>query len=58
LVSEAHQRIAAADDPTVVSMPVGQIVGRMNETRSVAAIVADLVTEAAETVERLGALRS
>jgi NAD(P)H-dependent flavin oxidoreductase YrpB (nitropropane dioxygenase family) len=58
LVSEAHQRIAAADDPTVVSMPVGQIVGRMNETRSVAAIMADLVTEAAETVERLGALRS
>jgi NAD(P)H-dependent flavin oxidoreductase YrpB (nitropropane dioxygenase family) len=56
LVGEAHQRISAADDPTVVAMPVGQIVGRMNETRPVAAIVADLVTEAEETIERLGKL--
>ena len=57
LVGDAHQRISAADDPTVVAMPVGQIVGRMNETRSVAAIVEDLVAEADETIERLGKLR-
>jgi NAD(P)H-dependent flavin oxidoreductase YrpB (nitropropane dioxygenase family) len=54
LVAEAHQRIAAADDPHVVAMPVGQIVGRMNAVRPVADIVADLVSEADETIERLG----
>ena len=30
LVNEAHQRIGASNDPEVVAMPVGQIVGRMN----------------------------
>jgi NAD(P)H-dependent flavin oxidoreductase YrpB (nitropropane dioxygenase family) len=35
-------------------MPVGQIVGRMNAVRPVADIVADLVSEADETIERLG----
>ena len=39
LVSEAHQRIAAADDPEVVAMPVGQIVGRMNAVRPVAELI-------------------
>ena len=45
LVSEAHQRIAASDDPEVVAMPVGQIVGRMNQVRPVADVMADLVAE-------------
>jgi NAD(P)H-dependent flavin oxidoreductase YrpB (nitropropane dioxygenase family) len=53
LVGEAHRRISAADDPDVVAMPVGQIVGRMNEVRPVADIMASLVAEAEETVERL-----
>jgi NAD(P)H-dependent flavin oxidoreductase YrpB (nitropropane dioxygenase family) len=57
LVGEAHQRIAAADDPEVVSMPVGQIVGSMNEVRPVADIVAGLLAEFAEAVERLNAAR-
>ncbi|MDX8029345.1 nitronate monooxygenase family protein [Lentzea sp. BCCO 10_0856] len=53
LVSEAHLRIARSDDPSVVSMPVGQVVGRMNEVRPVADVMADLLREFGETVERL-----
>jgi NAD(P)H-dependent flavin oxidoreductase YrpB (nitropropane dioxygenase family) len=56
LVGEAHRRIAAADDPDVVAMPVGQIVGRMNDVRPVADIMADLVREADETIAALGKL--
>ena len=56
LVGEAHRRIQAADDPEVVAMPVGQIVGRMQSVRPVAEIMADLVSEATETVERLSKL--
>ncbi|HWD04893.1 MAG TPA: nitronate monooxygenase family protein [Amycolatopsis sp.] len=43
LVSPAHNRIHAAGDPSVVSMPVGQIVGRMDRIRPVADVVAKLV---------------
>jgi NAD(P)H-dependent flavin oxidoreductase YrpB (nitropropane dioxygenase family) len=53
LVSEAHLRIARSEDPSVVSMPVGQVVGRMNEVRPVAEVMADLLREFGETVERL-----
>jgi NAD(P)H-dependent flavin oxidoreductase YrpB (nitropropane dioxygenase family) len=53
LVAEAHRRIAAADDPEVVAMPVGQVVGRMNSVRSVAEIMADLIDEADETIAAL-----
>lgn len=56
LVGEAHRRIAAADDPDVVAMPVGQVVGRMNAVRPVADIMADLVREADETIAALGKL--
>lgn len=54
LVGEAHQRIAAADDPSVVSMPVGQIVGRMNEILPVGEVMASLLAEYQATVDRLG----
>jgi hypothetical protein len=37
-------------------MPVGQIVGRMNEVRPVAEVMADLVREADETIDRLSKL--
>ena len=57
LVAEAHQRIAAANDPEVVAMPVGQIVGRMNAVRPVAELMAELVTEFDETVQRLEKIR-
>jgi hypothetical protein len=38
-------------------MPVGQIVGRMNEVRPVADLISALLCEADETLSRLGALR-
>lgn len=53
LVTEAHERLMASGDPTVVPMPVGQIVGRMNAVRPVADIMSDLVTEADDTLGRL-----
>ena len=53
LVAEAHNRISAANDPDVISMPIGQIVGRMNEVLPVADVIASLVAEFDETVKRL-----
>lgn len=53
LVGDAHQRIVAANDPSVVSMPVGQIVGRMNEIRPVADVMATLLREYEEALARL-----
>ncbi len=44
VVSEAHQPMNQSTDPTTVAMPVGQIVGQMNQIRTVADIIADLVT--------------
>jgi hypothetical protein len=38
-------------------MPIGQIVGRMNEVRPVADVVASLVAEYDEAVERLETYR-
>ena len=57
LVAEAHSRISAADDPDVISMPIGQIVGRMNEVRPVADVMADLVAEFEEKSYVLDSLR-
>ena len=57
LVSEAHQRLMQSGDPDVVPMPVGQIVGRMNEVRSVAEVMDGLVAELGVTLGRLGDLR-
>jgi NAD(P)H-dependent flavin oxidoreductase YrpB (nitropropane dioxygenase family) len=53
LVSEAHQRIANADDPEVVAMPVGQIVGRMNAVRPVADLISELVADYDTALNRL-----
>ncbi|WP_020671828.1 NAD(P)H-dependent flavin oxidoreductase [Amycolatopsis nigrescens] len=57
LVSHAHNRIHEADDPSVVSMPVGQIVGRMNEVRPVAEIVEELLRDYEATLSRLDKTR-
>jgi NAD(P)H-dependent flavin oxidoreductase YrpB (nitropropane dioxygenase family) len=43
----------AYGDPDVVSMPVGQIVGRMNAVRPVAEVMAELVAGYDEAVARL-----
>ncbi len=56
LVADAHNRLNAANNPDAISMPVGQIVGSMNEVRSVADVMADLIREYDETVARLGSL--
>jgi NAD(P)H-dependent flavin oxidoreductase YrpB (nitropropane dioxygenase family) len=57
LVSDAHNRMNAHGDPDVVSMPVGQIVGSMNEVRPVAAVMADLVAGFEDAVGRLEKIR-
>ena len=57
LVSEAHQRMNESTDPTTVSMPVGQIVGRMNKIRPVAEIIAELVDGFEEATRRLDGIR-
>jgi NAD(P)H-dependent flavin oxidoreductase YrpB (nitropropane dioxygenase family) len=57
LVAEAHQRLMRAGDPSVVPMPVGQIVGRMNEIRPVADVIASLVAEFDEALSRLDSAR-
>jgi NAD(P)H-dependent flavin oxidoreductase YrpB (nitropropane dioxygenase family) len=57
LVAEAHQRLMRSGNPDVIPMPVGQIVGRMNEVRTVADVIADLVGEFEQTIQRLEGLR-
>lgn len=57
LVSEAHQRMNESGDPDTVAMPVGQIVGRMNEIRPAADIITELVSGFEEAVERLDRIR-
>jgi NAD(P)H-dependent flavin oxidoreductase YrpB (nitropropane dioxygenase family) len=56
LVADAHRRLMTAGDPSVIPMPVGQIVGRMNEVRPVATVIADLVREGDHTLHHLGQL--
>jgi NAD(P)H-dependent flavin oxidoreductase YrpB (nitropropane dioxygenase family) len=57
LVAQAHQRLMRSGNPDVIPMPVGQIVGRMNEVRPVADVIGSLVAELDETVARLDSLR-
>ena len=57
LVSEAHQRMNESDNPDTVAMPVGQIVGRMNEIRPVADIIVELVAGFEDATKRLDGLR-
>jgi len=57
LVAQAHQRLMRSGDPDVIPMPVGQIVGRMNEVKPVADVIAALLTELDAAVARLDSLR-
>jgi len=57
LVAEAHQRLMASGNPEVIPMPVGQIIGRMNEVRPVADVMSSLVAELNDTVGRLDGWR-
>jgi len=56
LVSEAHRRIARAGRTELMGMPVGQIVGSMQEVRSVREVVYQLIDEYATAVERLNTI--
>jgi NAD(P)H-dependent flavin oxidoreductase YrpB (nitropropane dioxygenase family) len=56
LVSDAHQRLMRSGQPDVVPMPAGQIIGRMNEVRPVADVMADLVAETDQALDRLRGL--
>ena len=55
LVAEAHQRIAAAQDPEVVAMPAGQIIGSLARVVPVAETMAQIVDEYEAAVARLRA---
>ena len=57
LVGQAHQRLMRSGDPSVVAMPVGQIVGRMAAVLPVAEVMANLVRESAAALSRLDTLR-
>ncbi|ASR35445.1 monooxygenase [Prauserella marina] len=57
LVSGAHNRIHAAADPSVVSMPAGQVIGGLHEVRAVADVVAELRTGFDAAVGRLSTIR-
>jgi hypothetical protein len=50
--------MSQSSDPTTIAMPVGQIVGRMNEIRPVADIMAELVSGFDEATVRLDGMRS
>jgi NAD(P)H-dependent flavin oxidoreductase YrpB (nitropropane dioxygenase family) len=53
LVAQAHQRLMHAGQPDVIPMPAGQIVGRITEIRPVADVMATLVRETDEALDRL-----
>jgi NAD(P)H-dependent flavin oxidoreductase YrpB (nitropropane dioxygenase family) len=53
LVAGAHQRLIRSGRPDVVPMPAGQIVGRISEVRPVADVMAALVRETDEALDRL-----
>jgi len=55
LTAEANARIARSGRKDLAFAPVGQIVGRMNQVRSVRDVIYDLVEEYIATVERLDA---
>jgi len=57
LVADAHNRMNSGNDPDTVAMPAGQIVGRTNEIKPVAEVMASLIAEYDEAVARLDKIR-
>lgn len=55
LVAEAHERIAAMQDPRVVAMPAGQVIGALADVVPVADTMAAIVEEYREAVHRMRA---
>ena len=56
LVSDALRRIGRSGDGELVTFPVGQIVGSMNQVRPAAQVVYDLIAEYVDAVERLNSV--
>ncbi|MQY07037.1 NAD(P)H-dependent flavin oxidoreductase [Actinomadura macrotermitis] len=56
LVADALPRIARSGDGELVTFPVGQIVGSMNQVRPAAQVVYDLIEEYVGAIERLNAI--
>ncbi|TVT34192.1 nitronate monooxygenase [Amycolatopsis rhizosphaerae] len=57
LVTPAHNRLHETNDPDLVSMPAGQIIGRIKGIRPVAEIMAELVEGYEQTLARLDKTR-
>ncbi len=53
LTAEAQHRIFLSENEALIGMPVGQIVGRMNEVRPAGEIVRTMAAECEDTLERL-----
>lgn len=58
LVSDALRRISRSGDGELVTFPVGQIVGSMNQVKPTAQVVYDLMSEFIEATDRLNSLVS
>ena len=58
LVSDALNRIGRAQRRELVGMPVGQVVGMMNQVQPVRDVMRQLVEEYVEAVERLDTLNA
>ncbi|HLV72378.1 MAG TPA: nitronate monooxygenase family protein [Vulgatibacteraceae bacterium] len=56
LIADALPRIARSGDGELVTFPVGQIVGSMNQIKPAAQVVYDLIEEYVEAIERLNAI--
>lgn len=56
LVADAEARIRRHQSRELLGTPVGQIVGQMNQVRSVAEVISGLVSELSGTAARLGKL--
>ncbi|MFV2172480.1 NAD(P)H-dependent flavin oxidoreductase [Actinomadura sp. LOL_016] len=56
LIADALPRIARSGDGELVTFPVGQIVGSMNQVKPASQVVYDLIEEYVESMERLNAI--
>jgi hypothetical protein len=56
LISSALPRIQRSGDGELVTFPVGQIVGSMNQIKPAAQVVYDLIEEYVESLERLNTI--
>jgi NAD(P)H-dependent flavin oxidoreductase YrpB (nitropropane dioxygenase family) len=58
LVAEAEARIRRSQSKELLGVPVGQIVGQMNDVRPVRDVIARLVEETRAAMDRVADLRA